>query len=72
MNRILPIAGALLIAAGLYVLIKAPTYQSDQSVLKLGTFEAKVREEKPIPPLVGGVALGVGGVLVAVGLMRKR
>ncbi|HVC02605.1 MAG TPA: hypothetical protein VND80_10425 [Steroidobacteraceae bacterium] len=72
MNRILPIAGALLIAAGLYILIKAPTYSSEHNVLKVGTLQANVREEKPVPPAIGGGALGIGCVLVVIGLTRKR
>ena len=72
MNRMLQVAGALLIAAGFYVLIKPPTYSSEQSVLKIGGFEANVRQERTIPPWVGGAVLGVGCVLVAVGFNRRR
>ena len=72
MNRMLQIAGALLIAAGLYALIKPPTYSSEQSVMKFGDFEAKVRQDKTVPPWIGGAALGLGCVLVVVGLNRKR
>jgi len=69
--RILQIIGALLIAAGLYVLIKAPTYSSEQSVFKVGNIEAKVQRERDIPPWAGGAALAAGAVLVVVGLKKR-
>jgi hypothetical protein len=69
--RILQIVGALLIAGGLFVLIKAPTYSSEKSVFKIGDVEAKVAQERAIPSWVGGTALAAGVVLVVVGA-RKR
>jgi drug/metabolite transporter (DMT)-like permease len=69
--RALQIIGALLIAGGLFVLIKAPSYSSEKSVLKVGTLEAKVNEQHEIPGWAGGVALAAGVVLVVVGF-RKR
>jgi hypothetical protein len=66
------IVGALLVAAGLYQLIKPLSYSSEQSVVKFGGFEAQVRSEKTVPPWVGGVALGAGCVLVVIGLAKKR
>ena len=69
--RILQIVGALLIAGGLFVLIKAPTYSSQKSVFKIGDVEAKVAQERAIPPWMGGTALAAGAVLIVVGA-RKR
>jgi hypothetical protein len=69
--RALQIVGALLIAGGLFILIKAPSYSSEKSVLKVAGIEAKVNEEHEIPGWVGGAALAAGVVLVVVGL-RKR
>ena len=68
--RILQIVGALLIAGGLFVLVKAPSYSSDKSVFKLGDVEAKVSQEHAIPPWAGGVALAAGVVLVVVGARK--
>ena len=65
--RIQQIVGALLIAGGLFVLIKAPSYSSDKSVFKIGDLEAKVAQEHAIPPWAGGVALAAGVVLIVVG-----
>jgi drug/metabolite transporter (DMT)-like permease len=69
--RGLQIVGALLIAAGLFVLIKAPSYSSEKSVFKVGSVEAKVTEDHAIPAWAGGAALAAGVVLIVVGA-RKR
>jgi hypothetical protein len=66
----LQIVGALLIAAGLFVLIKTPTYSSEKSVLKIGDLEAKVSQEHAIPPWAGGAAVAVGVVLIVVGARK--
>jgi hypothetical protein len=68
--RILQIVGALLIAAGLFVLIKNPTYSSEKSVFKIGDVEAKVSQEHAIPPWAGGAAVAAGVVLIVVGARR--
>jgi len=64
--RILQIVGAILIAGGLFVLIKAPSYSSEKSVFKIGDVEAKVAEEHAISPWAGGAALAAGVVLIVV------
>jgi hypothetical protein len=69
--RALQIVGALLIAGGLFILIRSPSYSSQKSVLKVAGIEAKVNEEHEIPGWVGGAALAAGVVLVVMGL-RKR
>jgi drug/metabolite transporter (DMT)-like permease len=69
--RILQIVGALLIAGGLFVLIKAPSYSSDKSLFKIGDVEAKVAQEHAIPPWAGGVALAAGVVLIVVGARKS-
>ena len=68
--RIVQLIGVLLIAGGLYVLIKSPTYSSDKSLFKVGQVEARVREDREIPPWAGGVVLAVGLVLVLAGARR--
>lgn len=68
--RVLQIVGALLIAAGLFVLIKAPSYSSEKSVFKVGDIEAKVAQDHAIPPWVGGAALAAGVVLIVVGARK--
>jgi len=68
--RTLQIVGAILIAAGLFVLIKAPTYSSDKSVLKIGDVEARVAQEHAIPPWLGGVAMAAGVALIVIGARK--
>jgi drug/metabolite transporter (DMT)-like permease len=69
--RAIQIVGAILIAAGLFVLIKAPSYSSDKSVFKIGDVEAKVAQEHAVPPWVGGAALAAGVVLIVVGARKS-
>jgi drug/metabolite transporter (DMT)-like permease len=66
------VIGALLIAAGLYVLIRSPSYNQDKSLFKVGSVEAKVTEEHAIPPWAGGIALAAGVVLVVVGARSRK
>jgi hypothetical protein len=68
--RILQVVGAILIAGGLFVLIKSPSYSSDKSLFKIGDVEAKVAQEHAIPPWVGGAALAAGVVLIVVGARK--
>jgi hypothetical protein len=68
--RILQIVGAILIAGGIFVLVKAPTYSSEKSVFKVGSVEAKVSQDHAIPAWAGGVALAAGVVLIAVGARK--
>jgi hypothetical protein len=69
--RVLQIVGALLIAGGLFILIKTPSYPSEKSVFKVGDVEAKVSQERAIPPWVGGAALAAGLVLIVVGARKN-
>jgi hypothetical protein len=62
--RGLQIFGAVLIVAGLFVLIRSPSYSSEKSVLKIGDVEAKVSQEHVIPPWAGGIAVVAGVVLI--------
>ena len=69
--RSLMISGVLLIAVGLFVILKPPSYSREESVLKFGDLEAKVQQQRTVPGWVGGVLLGAGCVLVVFGA-RKR
>ena len=68
--RVLQIVGAILILGGLFVLIKSPSYSSEKSVLKIGDVEAKVSQERAIPPWLGGAAVVAGAVLLVVGARK--
>ncbi|HEX3846039.1 MAG TPA: hypothetical protein VHV81_01550 [Steroidobacteraceae bacterium] len=68
--RAVQIIGALLIAGGLFILIRSPSYTSEKSVFKVGDVEAKVSQDHAIPAWVGGVALAGGLVLIVVGVRK--
>ena len=68
--RATQILGAILVAGGLFVLIKAPSYSSEKSVFKVGDVEARVAQERPISPWVGGAALAAGVVLIVAGARK--
>jgi len=70
--RTLQILGAVLVAAGLFLIIRPPTYPHQESVFKLGDLEATVQDKRTVPGWVGGVLLGAGCVLVIVGMKRSR
>jgi hypothetical protein len=65
------IAGLILIAAGIFMILRPLHYPSDRSVLKLGNFQAKVEAERTVPEWVGGIVLGAGVVLLGAGLFKR-
>ena len=65
------IAGLILIAGGIFLILRPPQYSSEQSVFKLGDLEAKMQQERVLPGWVGGVVLGAGIVLLGVGLTKR-
>ena len=70
--RSLTIAGVILIAVGLFVILKPPSYSREESVLKFGDLEAKVQQQRTVPGWAGGVLLGAGCVLVVFGARKAR
>ena len=69
--RIVAIVGGVLIAAGLFLIVRPPAYTSDERVLKLGDIEARMQQEHRVPGWVGGIALGAGVVLLVTGLTKR-
>lgn len=65
------IAGLVLIAAGVFLILRPPHYASEQSVFKLGDLEAKMQQERTLPGWVGGAVLGAGIVLLGAGLVKR-
>jgi drug/metabolite transporter (DMT)-like permease len=65
------IAGLILIAAGLFLILRPPHYSSEQSVVKLGGFEARMQQERTLPGWVGGAVLGAGVVLLGAALFKR-
>jgi drug/metabolite transporter (DMT)-like permease len=69
--RVVQILGAILIAGGLFILVKSPSYSSEKSLLKIGDVEATVSQQRAISPWAGGAALAAGVILIVAGT-RKR
>jgi hypothetical protein len=69
--RALQISGVILIAIGLWIIIRPPSYSREESVFKLGDVEAKMQQQHPVPGWLGGLALGAGLVLVVVGVAKR-
>lgn len=65
------IAGVVLIAAGIFLIVRPPQYAREQSVLKLGNLEARMQQERTLPGWVGGAVLGAGIVLLGAGLVKR-
>lgn len=68
------LVGILLIILGVLGLVYGGiTYTSKRETVKFGPLEATIKEEKtiPLPPILGGLALAVGVVLVLAGKRNK-
>jgi hypothetical protein len=66
--RPMTIVGALLIAAGLYVVINGASFTKDKTVFKAGPIEANVKEQQGVPSWAGAIAIvaGIGCIFVGV------
>jgi drug/metabolite transporter (DMT)-like permease len=69
--KALLIAGLVLIAAGIFLIVRPPRFSSEQSVVRLGQFEATMQQERPLPGWVGGAVLGAGVVLLGTALFKR-
>ena len=69
------VVGTLLIALGLVALAyQGITYTRSKTVIDIGPIEAKVEEKRtiPLPPILGGVALVGGIVLILAGNWKSQ
>jgi hypothetical protein len=69
--RVLTISAIVLMLAGVWIIVRPPSYSQEERVFKLGDIEAKVQQEHPVPGWIGGIALGAGAVLLVVGLKKR-
>lgn len=69
--RISLIAGLILVAAGIFMILRPIHYPTDRSVVKLGNFQASVQAERTLPPWAGGVVLGAGVVLLGAAVLKR-
>ena len=65
------IAGILVAAFGIIVVLRGLDYGSDRSVIRVGQYQASVQSRRSVPMWVGGVAI-VGGVLLIGAPLRRR
>lgn len=70
--RILILIGILLAGLGGWILFHGLSYSSSRSEMKVGTFQATLKEKKDVPQWVGGVAIVGGLVLIAAGAGAAR
>lgn len=68
--RAVQISGFVLIAIGLWIIIRPPSYSHDETVLKFGDVEAKIQQQRPVPRWAAGIGLGAGIVIVLVGFRK--
>ncbi len=69
--RPMAIIGAILIAAGLYVVIDGASFTKDKTVAKIGSLEANVKQRESIPPWAGAVAIVAGVVCIVAGARKS-
>jgi hypothetical protein len=71
MSRKLTIFGAIVVLLGLAILVYGQfSYTTEETILDIGPLEAtaETRESVEIPPALGWVTLGAGGILFVAGL----
>ena len=69
--RVLTISAIVLMLAGVWIIVRPPSYSQEERVFKLGDIEANAQQEHPVPGWIGGIALGAGVVLLVVGLKKR-
>ncbi len=72
MKPIMLVGIVLIILGGVALGYHGITYTTHEKVLKIGPIEATKETEKtiPLPPVLGGVALAAGIVLIIMGAKR--
>ena len=67
----LTLVGILAILAGGYILVRGLSFTSERNVLEVGPFKAAVEEKQAVPTWVGGLAVGVGLLMVIAGARSR-
>ena len=70
--RPLILGGIVLLLAGSYAAFRGVNYRSNRNVLKIGELEAKVEEQRTVPPWVGGVLILGGIVMIVAGARQSK
>lgn len=69
--RPLAIAGILVMAFGVIVIIRGLDYGSQRNVIQVGELRASVEARRSVPTWVAGAAIVGGALLVGAGLRRN-
>ena len=67
------IIGIIFVLLGVVALsYRSITYTSEEKIAEIGPFKATAEREKsiPLPPLLGGLALAAGAIMIAVGYRK--
>jgi ABC-type phosphate transport system permease subunit len=67
------IIGILFVLLGVVALsYESITYTKEEKIAEIGPFKATAEREKsiPLPPLLGGLALAAGAIMIAVGYRK--
>ena len=67
----LTLAGILVAAVGVFILVRGLTYKSSDTVLEVGGLKASVEERRSVPTWIGIVAIAGGLVMVGAGARKK-
>jgi hypothetical protein len=67
----LTLAGILVAAVGIFILVRGLSYKSSDTVLEVGGLKASVEERRTVPTWVGVAAIVGGLVMVGAGARKK-
>lgn len=67
----LTLAGILVAAVGVFILVRGLSYKSSDTVLEVGGLKASVEERRTVPTWVGVAAIVGGLVMVGAGARKK-
>ena len=67
----LTLAGILVAAVGIVILVRGLSYKSSNTVLEVGGLKASVEERRSVPTWIGVVAIVGGLVMVGAGARKK-
>jgi hypothetical protein len=67
----LVLAGILVAAVGIYILVRGLSVTTSDTVLEVGGLKASIEEKRAVPPWVGVAAIVGGLVLVGAGARKK-
>jgi hypothetical protein len=73
MNRMVAVGLVLVVLGAAALAVRRFTYTEREEVLVIGPFEAtaEVEQSVEVPPWLGGVLLGTGVIVIALGSTRR-